>query len=107
MSGLDPSKVAVGSLALFCIVTAAHPEPAAAQSFTFDFPDLPNLPNLPNFATNSPNLPNLPAGRAWQMSPATSSTRTFNPRIPSQMASYDMAENICQARSYLVSHGVL
>jgi len=78
MSGPDPSKVAVGSLALFCIVTTAHPEPAAAQSFTFDLPDLSSL-SLRGFPTNSADLPNLPAGRGWQMSPATSPTRTFHP----------------------------
>lgn len=41
MSGLDPSKVAVGSLMLFCVL--CHPDAAAAREITLNLPDPPDF----------------------------------------------------------------
>lgn len=38
----DVGKTALGSVTLFCIVSAVHPDPAAARAVTFDIPDIPD-----------------------------------------------------------------
>ena len=48
MRGLDPNKVALGSLTVFCVfasaaaVAAVHPDPAFAREVTLELPDLPD-----------------------------------------------------------------